>query len=154
MMYFNEARTLFYTTTRSGRITVNTTNWRAAQYRNWWWMCWSSLVEYVCQYSAGVFSQCSYLQVFFIIKVYFPNLDWVGGSWNKFGKIRWALKWVTKLVDKICDLPPAHPTRWPVLYDQSLNFFFVSSFVYIGGVGNNTKNNINGNVYICMLNEN
>ena len=22
---------------------------------------------------------CSYLQVFFIIKVYFPNLDWVGG---------------------------------------------------------------------------
>jgi hypothetical protein len=24
-----------YTTTRSGRITANTTNWRAAQYRNW-----------------------------------------------------------------------------------------------------------------------
>ena len=23
---------------------------------------------------------CSYLQVFFIIKVYFPNLDWVGWS--------------------------------------------------------------------------
>ena len=38
-----------------------------------WW-------NYVCQYSAGVYLQCSYLQVFFIIKVYFPNLDWVGGS--------------------------------------------------------------------------
>jgi hypothetical protein len=25
-----------------------------------------------------VYLQCSYLQVFFIIKVYFPNLDWVG----------------------------------------------------------------------------
>jgi hypothetical protein len=36
--------------------------------------------NYVCQYSAGVYLQCSYLQVFFIIKVYFPNLDWVGGS--------------------------------------------------------------------------
>ena len=24
-----------YTTTTSGRITANTTNWRAAQYRNW-----------------------------------------------------------------------------------------------------------------------
>jgi hypothetical protein len=30
-----EASPLFYTTTRSGRITANTTNWRAAQYRNW-----------------------------------------------------------------------------------------------------------------------
>jgi hypothetical protein len=29
-----EASSLFYTT-RSGRITANTTNWRAAQYRNW-----------------------------------------------------------------------------------------------------------------------
>jgi hypothetical protein len=36
-----------------------------------WW-------NYVCQYSAGVHLQCSYLQVFFIIKMYFPNLDWVG----------------------------------------------------------------------------
>ena len=36
-----------------------------------WWI-------YVCQYSAGVYLQCSYLQVFFIIKVYFPNLNWVG----------------------------------------------------------------------------
>ena len=36
--------------------------------------------QYVCQYSAGVYLQCSYLQVFFIIKVYFPNLDWVSGS--------------------------------------------------------------------------
>jgi hypothetical protein len=36
-----------------------------------WW-------NYVCQYSAGVYLQCSYLQVFFIIKMYFPNLDWVG----------------------------------------------------------------------------
>ena len=25
-----------------------------------------------------VYLQCSYLQVFFIIKLYFPNLDWVG----------------------------------------------------------------------------
>jgi hypothetical protein len=30
-----EARYFVYTTTRSGRITANTTNWRAAQYRNW-----------------------------------------------------------------------------------------------------------------------
>jgi hypothetical protein len=38
-----------------------------------------------------VYLQCSYLQVFLIIKVYFPNLDWVGhekffvrlnGLWN------------------------------------------------------------------------
>jgi hypothetical protein len=35
--------------------------------------------NYVCQYSASVYLQCSYLQVFFIIKVSFPNLDWVGG---------------------------------------------------------------------------
>jgi hypothetical protein len=34
-------------------------------------------------------------KVFFIIKVYFPNLDWVGGSWNKFGKIRWTLKFLS-----------------------------------------------------------
>jgi hypothetical protein len=33
---------------------------------------------YACQYGAGVYLQCSYLQVFFIIKMYFPNLDWVG----------------------------------------------------------------------------
>ena len=38
-----------------------------------WW-------NYVCQYSAGVYLQCSFLQVYFIIKLYFPNLDWVGGS--------------------------------------------------------------------------
>ena len=38
-----------------------------------WW-------NYVCQYSAGVCLQSSYLQVIFIIKFYFPNLDWVGGS--------------------------------------------------------------------------
>ena len=31
-------------------------------------------------YSVVVYLQCSYLQVFFIKKVYFPNLDWVGGS--------------------------------------------------------------------------
>jgi hypothetical protein len=30
--------------------------------------------------SMSIQCQCSYLQVFFIIKVYFPNLDWVGGS--------------------------------------------------------------------------
>jgi hypothetical protein len=29
-------------------------------------------------YVNRVYLQCSYLQVFFIIKVYFPNLDWVG----------------------------------------------------------------------------
>jgi hypothetical protein len=37
-----------YTTARSGRITANTTNWRAAQYQcvgQAWW-------NYVCQYSA------------------------------------------------------------------------------------------------------
>ena len=28
--------------------------------------------NYACQYSASVYLQCSYLQV------YFPNLDWVG----------------------------------------------------------------------------
>ena len=39
-----------------------------------------ALWNYVCQCSASVYLQCSYLQVFFIIKVYFPNLDWVGGS--------------------------------------------------------------------------
>ena len=78
-----EASTLFHTTTRSVRITANTTNWRAAQYacivigdecvgQAWW--------NYVCQYSAGVYLQCSHQQVFFIIKIYFPNLVWVGGS--------------------------------------------------------------------------
>jgi hypothetical protein len=85
------------------RITANTTNWRAAQYRNWWWMCWSIVIgwwmcwNYVCQCSAGVYLQCSYrsASLFFIIKVYFPNLDWVRGSWNKFGKIRWALKFLS-----------------------------------------------------------
>ena len=30
-----------------------------------WW-------NYVCQYSAGVYLQCSFLQVYFIIKLYFP----------------------------------------------------------------------------------
>jgi hypothetical protein len=43
---------------------------------------------------------CSYLEVFFIIKVYFPNL---GG----FGKIGWALKFLST-----CDLPPAHPSSY------------------------------------------
>jgi hypothetical protein len=38
-----------------------------------WW-------NYVCQYSAGISLQCSYQQVFFITKMYFPNLVWVGGS--------------------------------------------------------------------------
>jgi hypothetical protein len=40
-----------------------------------WW-------NYVCQYSAGVYiyNVHAYLQVFFIIKLYFPNLDLVGGS--------------------------------------------------------------------------
>jgi hypothetical protein len=37
-----------------------------------WW-------NYVCQYSAVVYLQCSHTcKFFFIIKVYFPNLDWVG----------------------------------------------------------------------------
>jgi hypothetical protein len=57
-----------------------------------WW-------NYVCQYSAGVYLQCSYLQVFFIIKLYSSNLDWVGGSCNKFGKIRWALKFLSTSLD-------------------------------------------------------
>jgi hypothetical protein len=95
--YPNYQMMLFvYTTTRSGRITANTTNWRAAQYRNYcdeyvgqaWW-------NYVCQYSAGVYLQCSYLQVFFIIKVYFPNLDWVGHE-NFFVRFnRWALSFLS-----------------------------------------------------------
>jgi hypothetical protein len=37
-------------------------------------------VGQACQYSAGLYLQYSYLQAFFIIKLYFPNLDWVGGS--------------------------------------------------------------------------
>jgi hypothetical protein len=61
-----EASTLFYTTTRSGRITTNTTNWRAAQIvigdecvgQAWW--------NYVCQCSASVYLQSSYLQVFLL----------------------------------------------------------------------------------------
>jgi hypothetical protein len=78
-----EASTLF-TTTRSGRITANTTNW-------------SSLVE-LC---TGMFIQCQCIFTMFIPAsffykiVYFPNLDWVGGSQNKFGKIRWALKFLS-----------------------------------------------------------
>ena len=39
-------------------------------------------IYYVCR----VYLQCSYLQVFFIIKVYFPNLDWVGHE-NFFVKL-------------------------------------------------------------------
>ena len=59
-------------------------------------------------------------KIFFIIKVYFPNLDCVGHE-NFFGKIRWALKflstiyilrWVTELIGQICDLPPAHPSSY------------------------------------------
>jgi hypothetical protein len=54
---------------------------------NWW--------NYVCQYSAGVYLQCSYLQVYFIIKVYFPNLDWVGHE-NFFVRFnRWALSFLS-----------------------------------------------------------
>jgi hypothetical protein len=41
-------------------------------------MCWSSLVELCMSIQFRVYLQCSCLQVFFIIKVYFPNLDWVG----------------------------------------------------------------------------
>jgi hypothetical protein len=47
---------------------------------NWWWMCWSRLVELCmsiqCQYIFTMFIPAS--RFFFIIKVYFPNLDWVG----------------------------------------------------------------------------
>jgi hypothetical protein len=79
--YPNYQMMLFvYTTTRSGRITANTptgeqlsiviTVMNTLVKLNWW--------NYVCQYSAGVYLQCSYQQVFFIIKVYFPNLDWMG----------------------------------------------------------------------------
>ena len=39
---------------------------------------WSSLVELCMSIQCRVYLQCSYLQVFFIIKVYFPNLNWVG----------------------------------------------------------------------------
>jgi hypothetical protein len=63
---------------------------------NWWWMCWSSMVELCmsiqCQCIFTMFIPASF---FFIIKLYSPNLDWVGGSWNKFGKIRWALKFLS-----------------------------------------------------------
>jgi hypothetical protein len=50
-------------------------------------MCWSSLVE-LC-----MSIQCR-LYFIFIIKVYFPNLDWVGNE-NFFCKIRWALKFLS-----------------------------------------------------------
>jgi hypothetical protein len=61
-------------TTSSGRITANTTNWRAAQYQyvgQVWW-------NYVCQYSAVYIYNVHTCKFFFIIKVYFPNLVWVG----------------------------------------------------------------------------
>jgi hypothetical protein len=54
-------------------------------------MCWSSLMELCRSIRCRVYLQCSYLQVFLIIKVYFPNLGWVGheksfvrldGLWN------------------------------------------------------------------------
>jgi hypothetical protein len=59
----------------------------------------------------------------FIIKVYFPNLDWVGGSWNKFGKIRWALKFLSTSQNGSPNLlakfviylqPTLAVTLWPV----------------------------------------
>jgi hypothetical protein len=64
-----------YTTTRSGRFTANTTNWKTAQYQcvgqDWWNYIYLSI-------QCRAYLQCSYLQVFFITKVYYPNLDWVG----------------------------------------------------------------------------
>jgi hypothetical protein len=60
-----------YTTTRSGRITAVFAGKQLSM---------SSLVELRMSIQCRVYLQCSYLQVFFIIiiKVYFPNLDWVG----------------------------------------------------------------------------
>jgi hypothetical protein len=52
-----------------------------------WW-------NYVCQNSAGVYLQCSYLHVFFIMKSVFYQFR-LGGSWNFFCKIRWALKFLS-----------------------------------------------------------
>jgi hypothetical protein len=55
--YPNYQMMLFvYTTTRSGRITANTTNWRAAQYRNYcdeyvgqaWWNYIRMLIQCRC----------------------------------------------------------------------------------------------------------
>ena len=55
---------------------------------------------------------------FFIIKVYFPNLDWVGHE-NFFVRLDMGFeifiyiqRWVTEPIDKICDLPPAHPSSY------------------------------------------
>jgi hypothetical protein len=82
-----------YTTTRSGRITANTTNWRAAQYQCVGQAGWN----YVCQYSAVYIynvHSCNVHSCIFIIKVYFPNLDWVGHE-NFFCKIRWTLKFLS-----------------------------------------------------------
>jgi hypothetical protein len=72
--------------------------------------------NYACQYSAGVYLQCSYLQV------YFPNLDWVGhekffvrldGLWNiylhpKMGHRTLLAKFVIYLQ------PTLAVTLWPV----------------------------------------
>jgi hypothetical protein len=86
MLYWSQY--FVYTTTRSGRITANTTNWRVAQNQRvgqaWW--------NYVCQYSpVYIYNVHSICKFFIIIKVYWPNLDWVGhekyfvrldGLWN------------------------------------------------------------------------
>jgi hypothetical protein len=74
-------------------------------------MRWSSLVQLCMSIQCRVYLQCSYLHVFFIIKVYFPgNLDWVGhenffvsldGLWNfylhpKMGhRTYWQNLWFT-----------------------------------------------------------
>ena len=50
--------------------------------------------------------------------MYFPNLDWVGhekvfvrldGLWNFYLH---PTEWVTKLIGKFFDLPPAHPSSY------------------------------------------
>jgi hypothetical protein len=70
-------------------------------------MCWSSLVELCMSIQCRVYLQSMFIPAsFFIIKVYFPNLNWVGHE-NFF-----IQRWVTEPIGKICDLPPAHPSSY------------------------------------------
>jgi hypothetical protein len=50
-----------------------------------WW-------NYAGQYGAVYIYNVHTLQVFLIIKVYFPNLDWVG---HEKSFVRWALKFLS-----------------------------------------------------------
>ena len=102
-----EASTLFYTTTRSGRIIANTTNWRAAQYRNWWYECvgpWAWLPVYI--------NNVHKLQVFFYYKSVFSQCsDWQWplttgtGIWKKgdvLGKTIERTRKIVKFVFTLC----------------------------------------------------